>query len=99
MLSLFELHLHLPHLLAGVVLRPHLVPVTQHLQAEDDEESAGQEAGVAFRDQAWYRVTQDGGENGHGEQGGEGSREDDQSRVLHSHERSDQERLVAYLRE
>ena len=99
MLSLFELHLHLLHLLAGVLLRPDRVALVQHLEAEDDKERASQEVGVAFRDHAGYRVTQDGGENGHGDQGGEGRREDEQSRVLHGHERRDQERLVAYLRE
>ena len=98
-LALLHLHLDLLHLFARVLVRAHLVRLPQHLEAEDEKQRGGEEVGEPLRDQRRHGVAEHGREHRHGDQRGESGGEDQQSRVLHRHERRHQEGLVADLRE
>lgn len=94
MFPFLKLHLDLLHFLARVHLRPHVIAFSQHLGAERKKQDGGQDVGEALRNETWHGMAENGREDRHGNQGRESGREDEQSRMLHGHQGSNEKGLV-----
>jgi hypothetical protein len=94
-LLLFQFHLHLLHLLPNAVLGAHGQALPHQFYPKNQEQSGGSEMCEALRNERRDSVAEDGGQHGHSDKRREGGSEDDNARMPHSHERSDEEGLVA----
>jgi hypothetical protein len=94
---LFEFLLDLGHLLAHTVVWAHGKTLSYKLDTEYEEESGGREVGEAFREECGDGVAHHGREDCHDDESREGSREDEEAGVSHSHEGCNEECLVSNL--
>ena len=66
----------------------------EELCAKYEEERRGEKIGEGFRNQRGYRVAEDSGEDGHGNESAEGRTENDHAGMSHCHKRSHEERFI-----
>jgi hypothetical protein len=92
---LFKFLFDFSHLLAHTVVWAHRETLSYELDTENEEQSSGSKVCEAFREECGDGMAHYSRENCHDDQGGEGSREDEKSRVSHSHECRNEERLVS----
>lgn len=99
MFLLFQLHFHFFHFFAHSFVGTHAPRLHEHFDTKDQEKTRCGEIGQSLGNQCWHGVTEDGGEDSHGDEGGKCGCEDDQPRVAHGHESGHKEGLVANLGE
>jgi hypothetical protein len=99
LLLLFQFLLHLAHFFSYAVTWTHSKAFPDQLDAEYQEQRGCSEVREALGKQGWHRVPENSGKHGHDDEGGECGGEDEQSWVSHGHQGSNEECLVADLRE
>jgi hypothetical protein len=94
---LFKFLLNLSHLLANTVIWAHGKTLSDELDTEHEEKSGRSEVCEAFREECGDGVAHHSREDCHDDESGEGSRENEESGVSHSHEGCNEECLVSNL--
>ncbi len=95
LLFLLKLLLYFSHFFTNSIIGAHCQAFSYELNTKDKEKAGGCKMRKTFREEGWDSVTEHSGEHSHDNQGGEGCREDDKTRMSHSHQGSDKEGLVS----
>jgi len=96
---LFKFLLDFSHFLAHAIVWAHSETLSYEVETEDEEKSSRSEVCEAFREERGDGVAHDSRKNCHDDQSGVGGREDEESRVSHSHERRNEECFVPNFRD